>query len=214
MLIAKTTDRSFNIVVQRNCHDSQQGFISGRNFLGNAVALEAHPRASSYRDLLYSNPIVLTFDFATAFASIFYSYPIWLFAAMKIPADLVRLLLSFYWYCMSHMEDDSGSLVPGLLYLSGIIQGCPLSGSIFALPMDRVLRMMHHSLSRKAAVILIVSAGFVVKACADDIGVSLARLALLEALYVPFLFAHWATGLTLKPLRCRLVVSGFFQRAN
>ena len=97
---------------------------------------------------------------------------------MRIPVDRRRLLVAFYWYCMSYMMGDSGNLIPFLLYMSGIIQGCPLSGSIFAFAIDVILRMMIHELNLACGRSLITSAAFVIKACADDIGASLARLGL------------------------------------
>ena len=51
--------------------------------------------------------------------------------------------------------------------LTGVIQGCALSGSLFAIAMDPILRWV------KASINLV---GFgIVRACADDIGGALKR---------------------------------------
>ena len=54
---------------------------------------------------------------------------------------------------------------------------------------------------------MVTSAAFVIKACADDIGASVAGLCLLEVLYLPFLLAQWEAWLTLKPKKCKLIMS-------
>ena len=72
--------------------------------------------------------------------------------------DRQLFFMSFYWFCMSNTQDDDGKLVPFLLYLSGIIQGCPLSGSIFACDMDPLLRFFDHALSVKCASLGMASA--------------------------------------------------------
>ena len=52
--------------------------------------------------------------------------------------------------------------------------------------MDPVLRLINQWLLDKCVAVGLASAAFVVKACADDIGASLAGLCLLEALFSPF----------------------------
>ena len=55
-----------------------------------------------------------------------------------------------------------------LRYLSGIIQGCPLSGSTFAVILDPILRMMIHafdSVPCKSS----GTKGAIIVACADDL---------------------------------------------
>ena len=118
--------------------------------------------------------------------------------------------MAFYWYCMSYMRGDSGNRIPFLLYMSGIIQGCSLSGSIFASAMDPSSRMMIHELNLASGRSLMTFVAFVVKACADDIGASLARLSLLKALYMLFILAQWGAGPTLKPKKCKLIISYVF----
>ena len=72
-------------------------------------------------------------------------------------------------------------------------QGCPLSGSIFASAMDPLLRFFDHALSVKCFSLGLAPAAFVVKACAHDVGASLARLSLLEAMYCMFFFKSLST---------------------
>eukprot|EP00972_Heterocapsa_arctica_P045683 6741317-Heterocapsa_arctica.AAC.1 len=49
--------------------------------------------------------------------------------------------------------------------MSGVLQGCPLSGLLFAVSLDPYLRWMKHDIE---------DAGLgVIRACADDIGASL-----------------------------------------
>lgn len=160
------------------------------------MALDAHSRACSYPQFNSLISLVPTYDFSAAFASVLHSYLEWMLVRMGCPPDKLKLLLSFYWYCMSYISSDRG-LVTFLLYLSGIIQVCPLSGSMFALAIDPILRYMRHS-PEAACREYADGATFVLRACADDIGASLSRMSLLRALYQPFQVAEFAAGLKLK----------------
>jgi hypothetical protein len=134
-----------------------------------------------------------------------HNYIEWILVRMKCPPSKRRVILAFYWYCMSYINTD-GDLVAFLQYLSGIIQGCPLSGSVFALAPDPILRLLHSSLD-EACRSIEGGASFVLRACADDIGASLSRMSLLKAMYAPFQYAEFGAGLKLKPKKCILAVA-------
>ncbi len=83
---------------------------------------------------------------------------------------------------------------------SGILQGCPLSGTLFVLCLDPMLRNINATIEFRDLA--------VTRACADDIGASLQALRHL-ALYFPiFERMRLIAKLTLKPSKCVIVPTG------
>ena len=83
------------------------------------------------------------------------------------------------------------------LILSGIIQGCPLAGTCFALSIDPFLS--------KFKVYIEDSKQGCVRACADDIGAALRSLSCLRPVANIFRDAHAFAGLKLKISKTFLV---------
>ena len=109
---------------------------------------------------------------------------------------LLLLLLQFYLW--------SKQCCLFLRHLSGIIQGCPLSGSIFAVTLDPILRMMLHALD-SVPCNSSGTKGAIIVACADNLLASVAKYQSLALLDQPFQRCQWASGLTLKPSKCKVV---------
>ena len=78
--------------------------------------------------------------------------------------------------------------------LSGVLQGCPLSGSIFALAADGFLRRLRRILS--------CGGHGVLRACADDIAVALGCIRPMAELCRAFAHFEQLSGLALKPAKC------------
>ena len=84
---------------------------------------------------------------------------------------------------------------------SGVLQGCPLSGTFFAIAAEPFLRHMRHEIQDEG--------GGIVRACADDIGMAIVAIKTLLRAKRVFDIAEKLSGLTLKPKKCQLVpVSG------
>jgi hypothetical protein len=83
------------------------------------------------------------------------------------------------------------------LYSCGVLQGCPLSGFVFVVATDAMLRGMCSSLSSRGHSLL--------RAAADDLGAALQRMSDLLALRPIFKIMQLAAGLTLKAEKCILV---------
>ena len=84
--------------------------------------------------------------------------------------------------------------------LSGVIQGCPLSGTLFAIAMDPVLTIMNKKIEQR-------DLGHV-RACADDIGIVLRSLSSLSVSHPIFSATKLASGLDLKPTKCNIIPLG------
>ena len=82
-------------------------------------------------------------------------------------------------------------------YGSGVLQGCPLSGSIFAIIMNPFLVHFENKIEIKKK--------GVVRACADDIGMVLRSVSDLVSAHAVFSRAKRFAGLALKPAKCNLV---------
>ena len=80
---------------------------------------------------------------------------------------------------------------------SGVLQGCPLSGSLFAISVEPVLPMI--------STLLITFPGSIVRAFADDIGAVLASARLLQPLHGLFRSVALATGLAVKAKKCAII---------
>ena len=80
----------------------------------------------------------------------------------------------------------------------GVLQGCPLSGSLFVIVMDPILFKFSK---------FVVSQGLgTVLACADDIGVSLRRARDLHILHTICQLTENVAGLALKPKKCIIIL--------
>ena len=80
------------------------------------------------------------------------------------------------------------------MVLSGVLQGCPLSGTLFVIVMDPIMCLFSKYICQPDY--------GQVRACADDVGSALHHLKDLIRIYLIFEQARKATGLTLKPNKC------------
>ena len=192
----------------------QQGFVPGRNFVGNVVHLDFESRVNSLRclnDRNVSNPECMLpphsvakiacsvlFDFAAAFPSVFQEWLLSVLLAIQAPAGFINTFISMY------SENHAYTRSPGGLTLmfkvfSGVLQGCPLSGALFNVGIDPLL----WSFSRT-----VVSPGFgKVFACADDLGAALRSLQSLIPIAKLFNMFRKVSGLSLKPSKCVLILT-------
>eukprot|EP00959_Pyramimonas_sp_CCMP1952_P400545 8392847-Pyramimonas_sp.AAC.1 len=86
---------------------------------------------------------------------------------------------------------------PLLLAESGVAQGCPLSGKLWALVFDPIIQGLKMELTALGRGLL--------SACADDLGIVLAALKDLCALLPHLQAARQHAGLRLQPKKCVLV---------
>ena len=84
-----------------------------------------------------------------------------------------------------------------ILFLSGVLQGCPASAMLFNLAIDPFLVAFERALD--------FGSRGIVRACADNIVFSLSRLAHLALLHPVYSAAEELAGLKLKPRKCKTV---------
>ena len=87
------------------------------------------------------------------------------------------------------------------IVLSGVLQGCPLSGSLFVVAIDPLLHMFKLQLESPSLA--------KVRACADDIGMALSQLRHLPIAQKVFASFKCVSGLNLKATKCIIILSSF-----
>jgi hypothetical protein len=87
------------------------------------------------------------------------------------------------------------------IVLSGVLQGCPLSGSLFVIVIDPLLHIFRIKLEDTAL--------GKVRACADDVGVALKVFKALSILHDVFCVFKNVSGLTLEPSKCVMIITCF-----
>jgi len=136
------------------------------------------------------------FDFAAAFPSVAHQW-IWIIITHSgLPTSVQNMIRTMYTSVFAYGR-SSGTTAKMFPILSGIIQGCPLAGSLFALLLDPFLVAMQKALIRNSIGIP--------RACADDIGAALSSNSVLKFLYPIFVFAEQFASLFIKPSKTCIV---------
>ncbi len=110
--------------------------MKGRSMADNILELEGAMVCSSTVSL---KAAAVFFDFANAFPSLAHTWIFLVLHRLGIPQQIIRMVKLLYSNCRSHLL-LVGSVVAIMTTTSGIKQGFPLSGSIFALTIDPLLR--------------------------------------------------------------------------
>jgi hypothetical protein len=163
-LVALALNGRLSELCQLTVAAPQRGFVAGRHLEDNLFDLEAAAISLSATNLKRSAAIL--FDFRTAFPSLAHD---WIFAVltrMGIPSYFILAIRQLYFDC-SAMLLFNGSELGFISLCSGIKQGCPLSGSLFALAIDPLIRYLLHTS---------VLGSICITAFADDIAIVVANL--------------------------------------
>ena len=90
-------------------------------------------------------PVLVLFDFANAFPSVFHA---WVFAVLNFvqaPLGFRNLVKGLYHNNVAYIKTESG-FTKLFIILSGVLQGCPLSGSLFTMAIDPFFRQTYNSI--------------------------------------------------------------------
>jgi hypothetical protein len=194
--IAACTNSSIKHAVARDACELQRGFIHGRNFVNNIIELDAFGRAYAADPSLFF-ALMAFFDFGSAFPSLIHEFLFIVLRAVNIPEGAFNLISSLYFLvaAVGRVEGSSSRFL--FRILSGIIQGCPLAGTCFALGIDPFLVKFKLCIEDQGL-------GFI-RACADDIGAVLRSAHSLTALASIFDEAEALSGLKLKMKKTNLI---------
>jgi hypothetical protein len=171
----------------------QKGFLADRQYGENVIDLDAHARICSIKRLPLS--ALVGYDMCAAFASLF---QYWMFAvvrALGFPLGFQSLTEMLYFLSATFFQVAGQYL---FLYWNfcGIMQGCPLSGSLYAASLDPGARAFRKVDART---------GGLTRMCADDIGSSIPDLSALVLYQKVFGVLSRLAGQTLKPSKMFLI---------
>ena len=181
----------------------QRGFIRGRQLIHNVLDLDTDGRCLAMQEDRHAKSVFVFWDFAAAFPSLAHGWIHLILSASESPDGLLEAIKGIYFFNFAKISLSS-SFIFAFAILSGVLQGCPLSGSIFAVSLDPFLRWMEKDIE--------ATGRGTVRACADDIGAALGALQHLVIIEPIFRAARLAAGLTLKPSKC--VIVPLFARCN
>ena len=171
----------------------QQGFIPGRQMIENVMNLDTY--AQVFGAAGRGAPLAF-FDFAAAFPSVMHSWIMIVIEQNSTPDGFRQIIRAMYGFVECGTVPE-GAYFFMYLILSGVLQGCPLSGLIFAMAVDPFLNKFVAEAEDTGAA--------VIRACADDIGAALRDVSGLTILKPTFDDAKQYAGLSLKTKKCVLV---------
>ena len=155
-LIAATVNLTFTRLLTERAHISQQGFLPGRHFEGNIVVADAVARAISISRPSLS-ACMISHDLGTAFPSLSHEYMEAAIVGAAAPSGFHDLVKSLYTECLVFLMNVPTECV--FKILSGVLQGCPLSASLFILALQPFLALLCSRLQPDE----------LARACADDV---------------------------------------------
>ena len=120
---------------------------------------------------------------------------------LKVPVGIIRAIQALYRRSVHYIR-FGGATREAFTVCAGVKQGCPLSGLLFVIVCDSLLRSLCEATPR----------GGLIRAYADDIAIVLARL-WEQAPSIALLFAEFAliARLELKPNNCVLLHFGPYE---
>ena len=153
-------------------------------------------------------PLLALFDFGAAFPSLYHA---WLLACLDhagLPLGALNICIAAYTIVQAFARTVSNPNMLLFLIMRGVLQGCPFSGTIFVIALDPFLCLFELALQDPGG----GEPLGILRACADDLGVSLRARSALIRLHDVFLRAASVAGLELKnekvvliPVWCELV---------
>ena len=136
-VIAGVANHTWKSMLADQLGQAQRGFLPGRYPSLNILELDAWCRKLSFPGAS-ELPLLVLFDFAAAFPSISHRSLFTVLRWLKVPAGLMRLLEAFY-------TEVRGLGLSGqelFRIFAGVLQGCPLSGSLFTISIDAFMRAL------------------------------------------------------------------------
>jgi len=197
--ICAVVNRSLKYVAAKFLNHVQRGFTYGRQLLRNVTDLDVEARLQSMCSPRTDYPLLCFYDFAAAFPSVLHAWIGFVFEKMAAPEGLRKLIFVIYFMHITY-GSFGGTLVILFQICSGVLQGCPLSGLIFAIVADPGMSAFDEAINKSKV--------GCVRACADDVGAALKTIWGLLPMKDIFDDLEACAGLTLKPKKCVIVPTG------
>ena len=193
--VANTCARSFSSALCRGACPLQNGFTPGRQFLQHLVDLDTTARAFGVSRASARIPVLASWDYAAACPSVAHSWIRVVLPVLAFPGGFQNVICGMY-TLVHALGIGSSGLVFLFWILSGVLQGCPLSGLVFVAAIDPILWRIHDTVDARGI--------GTTRACADGIGAAMRGIAGLLLYRHTFALGKAAAGLALKPAKCAL----------
>jgi hypothetical protein len=142
-ILASVFQYALEAAVASRISHTQKGFLKGRQMLRNVLDID---HAAQKISVTSRCGAILLFDFTAAFPSLSHDMMWDVLEVSGINESFINVVQMFYtdnW----HILKVKGGLHKGVQVLSGVRQGCPLSGLLFAICVDVLLRKIESQLS-------------------------------------------------------------------
>ena len=137
--LALAVNETLSEICEKTVHDAQRGFRRGKTITDNVLELEAQMARNSI--LGAKGPSMLLMDIKAAFPSVALDWVWWVLGEMECPAWLVSAVRALYGGSTAQIA-VGGMREVVIAISSGIEQGCPMSGSLWRLAFDPVIRFL------------------------------------------------------------------------
>jgi hypothetical protein len=138
-------------------------------------------------------PILATFDYGAAFPSLIHAFLFLVLRRANFLEGMLNISNGIYFIVAAVGRTETGKAAFLFWILRGVLQGCPLAGSFFALAIDPFLVKFSSSIDDNGK--------GKVRGCADDIGIALRDIRDLALVKHIFDEAKLHAGLALKPAK-------------
>ena len=152
------------LAAQSTVHPRQRGFVAGRSITDNVVEIEGF--GQSYAIAEAEDPAILLFDIRAAFPSLAHQWLFVVLRRMRVPIFMINCIKELYRDGIAEVV-LMGQRWGRFPIRSGIRQGCPASGTLFALAADPCIRFIIHKLTPERGVLT---------AYADDVAAAVREL--------------------------------------
>ncbi|CAK0839907.1 unnamed protein product, partial [Prorocentrum cordatum] len=147
-IVAAMVNEMMKPIVAEGAHGAQKGFLPKRRFIEHVVAMGAQSRiAAMHDDLTNKDPLMVLYDFGDAFPS---TCRTWLNIALE-KADFpegVRNMIEAVYLLPVAFANLAGAIEYFCALTSGILQGCPWSGTLCAAGVGPLIRDLHSRAAR------------------------------------------------------------------
>ena len=183
----------------------QNGVIKGHNYLNNVVALDAFAQYASLRASASVFPSIILFDLLSTFPSVSWGWLKLALAASGAPKDFCNFVSSLYFNVCAFVS-AKGIWQFAFRVTAGVLQGCPLSASLFVIAMDPFSRDFQQHLVHKSYTAIF--------ACADDPGTAVLNLFVLKQPARVFKVMNAVACLVLQIKKCVIAPLVSFNNSN
>ena len=147
-LVVKLLDSSMAAMATATVSREQSGFVRGRRIHDAVLAIESSAIASTIDDP--EDGAMVFLDQRAAFPSVARNFVFFVLQAMGVPKFIINAIKKLYDNNWAQVSFGNSEVVEFQM-LQGIRQGCPLSGTLWAILFDPVIRLLSKQVEYKCS---------------------------------------------------------------